>query len=41
VNASRAIIYASSKDDFADKAREVAAACQQEMSGYLEKLKKI
>jgi orotidine-5'-phosphate decarboxylase len=41
VNASRAIIYASSKEDFADKAREVAAAYQQEMSGYLEKLKKI
>lgn len=35
VNSSRAIIYASSKEDFADKARAMAIAVQQEMSGYL------
>lgn len=35
VNASRAIIFASSGNDFADKAREVAKAYQQEMSSYL------
>lgn len=35
VNASRAIIYASSGIDFADKAREVALGYQREMSGYL------
>ena len=35
VNSSRAIIYASSKEDFADKARAMAVAVQQEMSGYL------
>jgi len=35
VNASRAIIYASEKEDFAVKARIVAQEYQQEMSGYL------
>jgi orotidine-5'-phosphate decarboxylase len=36
VNASRAIIYASGKEDFADAARKVAREYQQEMAGYLE-----
>jgi orotidine-5'-phosphate decarboxylase len=35
VNASRAIIYASDKEDFAEKAREVANGYQQEMEAYL------
>lgn len=35
VNASRAIIYASHHEDFAEKAREVAKEYQQEMAGYL------
>lgn len=35
VNASRAIIYASSEKDFADKAGEVASVYQREMSSYL------
>lgn len=35
VNASRAIIYAGSGDDFADKAKAVAKAYQQEMQQYL------
>jgi orotidine-5'-phosphate decarboxylase len=35
VNASRAIIYASGGEDFAEKAGSVAATYQQEMSGYL------
>jgi orotidine-5'-phosphate decarboxylase len=35
VNASRAIIYASEKEDFAVKARIVAQEYQQEMSSYL------
>jgi len=35
VNASRAVIYASTKEDFAEKARKVAAEYQAEMSGYL------
>ncbi len=35
VNASRAIIYASEKEDFAVRARIVAQEYQQEMSGYL------
>ena len=35
VNASRAIIYASEKEDFAIEARAIAAQYQQEMSGYL------
>lgn len=36
VNASRAIIYASNKEDFAEKAKEVAKEYQQEMAGYLK-----
>jgi orotidine-5'-phosphate decarboxylase len=35
VNASRAIIYASSKEDFAEAARAVAQQYQQEMASYL------
>jgi orotidine-5'-phosphate decarboxylase len=35
VNASRAIIYASSNEDFAEKARAMSIAYQQEMKGYL------
>lgn len=35
VNASRAVIYASAKEDFAEKARQVAADYQAKMSGYL------
>lgn len=35
VNSSRAIIYASGKEDFAEKAKAMAIAMQQEMSGYL------
>ena len=35
VNASRAIIYASAKEDFAEKARSVAREYQQEMKTYL------
>ncbi len=35
INASRAIIYASNGVDFAEKAKEVAAAYQAEMAGYL------
>lgn len=35
VNASRAIIYASGKEDFAVKAGEVALGYQSEMKGYL------
>jgi orotidine-5'-phosphate decarboxylase len=38
VNASRAIIYASGKEDFAAAARKVALEYQQEMAGYLNKL---
>lgn len=34
VNASRAIIYASADEDFAEKARDVALGYQQEMAGY-------
>ncbi|MFN8289760.1 MAG: orotidine-5'-phosphate decarboxylase [Chitinophagaceae bacterium] len=34
VNSSRAIIYASAKEDFADKARAMAVAVQQEMAVY-------
>jgi len=29
------VIYASNKEDFAEKARKVAAEYQAEMSGYL------
>jgi orotidine-5'-phosphate decarboxylase len=36
VNASRAIIYASNKEDFAEKAKEVAMEYQAEMSTYLK-----
>lgn len=36
VNASRAIIYASNKEDFAEKAGEVAKEYQQEMATYLK-----
>ena len=39
VNASRAVIFASSGEDFALKAAAVAKAYQQEMSGYLSDLK--
>lgn len=35
VNASRAIIYASSKEDFADEARIIAQQYQYEMQQYL------
>jgi orotidine-5'-phosphate decarboxylase len=35
VNASRAVIYASSGEDFAEKAGMIAAGYQAEMSGYL------
>lgn len=37
VNASRAVIYASSGEDFARKAGEVAAAYAAEMKGYLKR----
>jgi orotidine-5'-phosphate decarboxylase len=36
VNASRAIIYASEKEDFAQEARAIAQQYQVEMSGYLQ-----
>ena len=36
VNASRAIIYASGGENFAEKAKEVAQEYQQEMSSYLK-----
>jgi orotidine-5'-phosphate decarboxylase len=36
VNASRAIIYASDKEDFAEKAKAVATEYQNEMSIYLQ-----
>jgi orotidine-5'-phosphate decarboxylase len=36
VNASRAIIYASAKEDFADAARKVAREYQGEMTQYLD-----
>lgn len=35
VNASRAIIYASEKEDFAEEARKIAEQYQYEMAGYL------
>lgn len=38
VNSSRAIIYASDGEDFADAARSAAKKVQEEMAGYLEKL---
>ncbi len=37
VNSSRAIIYASSKEDFAEAAAKAAKNVQEEMSGYLDK----
>lgn len=37
VNSSRAVIYASGKEDFAEKARAMAVAVQQEMAGYLSR----
>lgn len=37
VNSSRAIIYASSREDFAETARAEAKKVQQEMSDYLDK----
>jgi orotidine-5'-phosphate decarboxylase len=36
VNASRAIIYAGNKDNFADEAREIASQYQLEMAGLLQ-----
>jgi orotidine-5'-phosphate decarboxylase len=36
VNASRAVIYASSKEDFAEAAKAVAKGYQEEMAGYLQ-----
>ncbi|GAB3499255.1 orotidine-5'-phosphate decarboxylase [Spirosoma knui] len=36
VNASRSILYASSGEDFAERAREEAQVLQQEMAGYLK-----
>jgi len=36
VNASRAIIYASDKEDFAEKARSIAKDYQEEMRGFLK-----
>ena len=36
VNASRAIIYASSKEDFAEEAKAIAQQYQYEMNGYLK-----
>jgi orotidine-5'-phosphate decarboxylase len=38
VNASRAIIYASEKEDFAIEARAIAQQYQKEMSGYLNSI---
>jgi orotidine-5'-phosphate decarboxylase len=37
VNASRVIIYASEKEDFANEARAIAQQYQYEMAGYLKK----
>jgi orotidine-5'-phosphate decarboxylase len=37
VNVSRAIIFASSKEDFADEARMIAKQYQEEMGGYLRR----
>ena len=36
VNASRAVIFASDKEDFAQAASQAAKEYQQEMSGYLQ-----
>jgi len=35
VNVSRAVIYASDKEDFASEANEIASQLQREMSGYI------
>jgi orotidine-5'-phosphate decarboxylase len=35
VNVSRAVIYASEKEDFATEARAIAEQYQVEMKGYL------
>lgn len=40
LNASRAIIYASNGQDFAEKASEIAAQYQMEMSQYIENLER-
>jgi orotidine-5'-phosphate decarboxylase len=39
VNASRAIIYASNKEDFAEAAQKISADYQTEMAGYLSQTK--
>jgi orotidine-5'-phosphate decarboxylase len=36
VNASRAVIYASAGEDFAEQAAQAAAGYHREMSGYLK-----
>jgi orotidine-5'-phosphate decarboxylase len=36
VNASRAIIYAGEKEDFASEARIIAQQYQSEMAGYIK-----
>lgn len=41
VNASRAIIYASSGEDFAEEAKEIASQYQNEMRGLLSKVDRI
>ena len=38
VNASRAIIYAGEKEDFADEARAIALQYAEEMKNYLAKV---
>jgi orotidine-5'-phosphate decarboxylase len=38
VNASRSILYASGREDFAEKAREEALRLQAEMALYLEEV---
>lgn len=40
VNVSRAIIYASNTESFAEEARTIAQQYQSEMAGYVEKLRK-
>jgi orotidine-5'-phosphate decarboxylase len=37
VNSSRAIIYASNGEDFAEKAREAALKVQQQMEAFIDK----
>ncbi|MBN8668348.1 MAG: orotidine-5'-phosphate decarboxylase [Chitinophagales bacterium] len=41
VNVSRAILYASEKEDFAAEARAIAQQYQQEMASYLKNLPKV